>query len=121
VSMATSCRWTGSKTSPCSARRRSDQLVETTQLPMETADCIAERPSGSNQSGAFRSEQFPARRALVDQRVVAQPGPLQVDRQHTSVQLARALRAADHAGLLDIAEDGHVPRPVSRQRGNAVQ
>ena len=44
-----------------------------------------------------------------------------MDRQHPAIQLARALRAADHAGLLDITEDRHITRPLPRQRRDAVQ
>src|SRR5579871_1129966 len=57
----------------------------------------------------------------VDQRIGPQTRTLQMHRQDAPVELARSLRAADHAGLLDETEDRHIADPGAGKRRHPVQ
>ena len=58
---------------------------------------------------------------LKGKTVGAQSGTLEVNGQHSSVQLTSALGLAHHARFLDVTEDGHVAHTRAHQRGDAVQ
>src|SRR5450755_4735464 len=58
---------------------------------------------------------------LVDQYVGAQPGALQMDRQYAPVELARALRAADHARFRHEAEYSYITHARSGERHHPMQ